>query len=81
MLTVDQFDRPEDLRDYFKEVYGPTIAVYRSLAEQPERVAALDAELADLARRMDRGQGTAVVDWEYLLLTATKKRQTVPAPR
>jgi hypothetical protein len=30
---------------------------------------------------MDRGQGTTVVDWEYLLLTATKKRETVPIPR
>ncbi|WP_089334861.1 class I SAM-dependent methyltransferase [Blastococcus mobilis] len=81
MLTVDHFDRPEDFRDYFKAVYGPTIAVYRSLAEEPERAAALDGELAELARRMDRGQGSTVVDWEYLLLTATKRRETVPSPR
>jgi ubiquinone/menaquinone biosynthesis C-methylase UbiE len=81
MLTVDQFDRPEGFRDYFKDVYGPTIAVYRSLADQPERATALDEELAELARRMDRGQGTTIVDWEYLLLTATKKRETVPGPR
>jgi ubiquinone/menaquinone biosynthesis C-methylase UbiE len=80
-LTVDHFTRPEDFRDYFKDVYGPTIAVYRSLADEPERAAALDAELAELARRMDRGQGRTVVDWEYLLLTATRKRQTVPGPR
>ncbi len=81
MLTVDRFDRPEGFRDYFKAVYGPTIAVYKSLADEPERSAALDAELAELARRMDRGQATTVVDWEYLLLTATKKRETVPGPR
>jgi ubiquinone/menaquinone biosynthesis C-methylase UbiE len=80
-LTVDRFDRPEGFRDYFKAVYGPTIAVYKSLADEPERSAALDAELAELARRMDRGQATTVVDWEYLLLTATKKRETVPGPR
>jgi SAM-dependent methyltransferase len=80
-LTVDQFDRPEGFRDYFKAVYGPTIAVYRSLAEEPERAAALDGELVELARRADRGQGSTVVDWEYLLLTATKKRDTVPGPR
>ncbi|WP_116450689.1 class I SAM-dependent methyltransferase [Blastococcus litoris] len=81
VLTVDRFDRPEGFRDYFKEVYGPTIAVYKAIADEPERVAALDAELAELARRADRGQGSTVVDWEYLLLTATRKRDQVPGPR
>jgi SAM-dependent methyltransferase len=80
-LTVDHFGRPEDFRDYFKARYGPTIAVYRSLAEQPDRVAELDEELAELARRFDRGQGSTVLDWEYLLLTATKRREQVPGPR
>ena len=80
-LPVELFARPEDFRDYFKAKYGPTIAVYRSLADEPERAAALDAELADLARRMDRGRGSTVLDWEYLLVTATTKRDTVPSPR
>jgi hypothetical protein len=47
--------------------------VYRSIAGEPERVAALDGELADLAQRHDRGAGSTVMDWEYLLLTAEKK--------
>ena len=81
LLSVERFGAPEDFRDYFKARYGPTIAVYRSLADQPERAAELDAQLAELARRMDRGKGATVVDWEYLLLTATKKRETVPGPR
>ncbi|TKJ32831.1 methyltransferase domain-containing protein [Blastococcus sp. CCUG 61487] len=80
MLTVDHFDRPEEFRDYFKAVYGPTIAVYKALADEPDRAAALDGELAELARRADRGQGSTVVDWEYLLLTATRGAE-VPAPR
>src|SRR5688500_10889748 len=41
MLTVDRFHRPEDFREYFKAKYGATIAVYRSLAEEPDRAAAL----------------------------------------
>ena len=81
LLAVERFGAPEDFRDYFKARYGPTIAVYRSLADQPERAAELDAQLAELARSRDRGQGTTVVDWEHLLLTATKKRETVPGPR
>jgi ubiquinone/menaquinone biosynthesis C-methylase UbiE len=81
MLTVDHFARPEDLREYFKAKYGPTIAVFRSLADEPERAAALDADLLELARRSDRGDGATVLDREYLLMTATRKRETVPSPR
>ena len=35
-----------EFRDYFKAVYGPTIAAYRAIADDPERVAALDADIA-----------------------------------
>ena len=71
-VRIDQFRSPEDFRDYFKSRYGPTIAVYRNIADDPARVAALDHELADLARRFDHGTGSTVMNWEYLLLTARK---------
>ncbi len=80
-LKIDHFATPEDFRDYFKARYGPTIAVYRSLADQPERADALDGELVDLVRGFDRGQGSTVLEWEYLLVTATRRRETVLAPR
>jgi SAM-dependent methyltransferase len=72
-VRVDHFARPEDFRDYFKAFYGPAIAVYKAIADDAERVAALDAELADLARRFDRGTGSTVMDWEYLVLTARRR--------
>ncbi len=72
-VTVDRFSDPSDWRDYFKTHYGPTIAIYRGLADQPDRAAALDDELARLARRHDRGTSRLVLDWEYLLLTARKR--------
>jgi len=51
--------------------YGPTIAVYRSLAEQPERQLALDHDLDELARRFDLGgDGRLIMNWEYLLIIA-----------
>ena len=62
--------RREEFRDFFKTNYGPTIAAYRGLADDPERVAALDGELAELARRHDLGGGA--MDWEYLLVTASR---------
>lgn len=70
MVTIDRFADPEEFRDYFKSRYGPTVATYRGIADEPDRVAALDLDLADLARRNDRGTETTVMDWEYLLLTA-----------
>jgi ubiquinone/menaquinone biosynthesis C-methylase UbiE len=69
-VTVDHFADPEAFRDYFKSRYGPTIATYRSIADDPDRVAALDRDLAELAQRHDRGTETTVMDWEYLLFTA-----------
>ena len=72
-VRVGLFARPEDFRDYFKARYGPTIAAYRNIADDPARTAALDRELADLARSHDHGAGTTVMDWEYLLLTARKQ--------
>ena len=71
-LTVDAFAGPEDFRDYFKRNYGPTIAVYKSLADQPERAKALDRELADLAARFGFADGATTMEWEYLLFTATR---------
>src|SRR6516164_2643614 len=74
-VRISRFGRPEDFRDYFKANYGPTIAAYRGIADDPRRTAALDAELADLARRHDLGPdstssaGDIVMEWEYLLLT------------
>ena len=61
-VRVDHFPPAEDFRDYFKANYGPTIATYRGIATEPQRVAELDAALEELARRHDRGDG--VMEWE-----------------
>ncbi|WP_395658557.1 class I SAM-dependent methyltransferase [Nocardioides sp.] len=65
-LPVELFRSGAEFRDFFKTVYGPTIAVYRSIADDPARVAELDAALAEL------GDGPDAREWEYLLLTATR---------
>jgi hypothetical protein len=71
-VRVTHHATPEAFRDYFKLNYGPTISTYRAIADDPERVAALDRDLVDLARRSDVGTGSTVLDWEYLLFTARK---------
>ncbi|MQA27784.1 MAG: methyltransferase domain-containing protein, partial [Micromonosporaceae bacterium] len=34
-VRIDHFGTPEAFRDYFKARYGPTIAVYKSIADDP----------------------------------------------
>ena len=84
-VRVDRFATGAEFRDFFKANYGPTVAVYRAIAEDPARVAGLDAALADLAEAhgvVQEAHGTAdggattrtlVMEWEYLLLTARKR--------
>ena len=69
-VTVDHFSSPEAFRDYFKTFYGPTVAAYRGIGDDLDKVAALDRDLDELARRHDRGTTGTVMDWEYLLFTA-----------
>ncbi|ORV15306.1 class I SAM-dependent methyltransferase [Mycobacterium celatum] len=73
-LLVDRFADGAAFRDFFKAHYGPTISAYQAIADEPERVAALDAELAELGDRQLRG--SSAMQWEYLLVTA-RKRQAV----
>ena len=62
-----------EFRDYFKHHYGPTIAVYRNLADQPERAAELDSVLAELGDQNLAATGTGRMSWEYLLVVATRR--------
>ncbi|MEW2630695.1 methyltransferase domain-containing protein [Streptomyces sp. NPDC048389] len=71
-VEVDRFKRPEAFRDYFKTAYGPTIAIYRSIADSPDRVAELDRSLVELARQHGCGSGRSTMEWEYLLLTCRR---------
>ena len=71
-LRVDRFATGAEFRDFFKINYGPTIAVYRFIAGEPEKVEELDAALAALG---DRHLTDGVMEWEYLLVTAERVRQ------
>ena len=70
-VRVDRFAKPADFRDYFKAHYGPTIATYKAIADDPQRTEALDQALADLAERSTVAD-PGVMEWEYLLVTAVR---------
>lgn len=70
-LPVHGFTDGAAFRDYFKTYYGPTITAYRGIAEDTDKVAALDADLAALAdRELD---GSSVMNWEYLIVTGRRR--------
>lgn len=70
-VRVDCFGSAEEFRDLFKFNYGPTVAAYRALADDPPRVVALDEDLADLARH--HHVDGAGMNWEYLLITGVRR--------
>jgi SAM-dependent methyltransferase len=69
-LTVSHFPDGAAFRDYFKSTYGPTIAVYRNIEGDADRVAELDAAIAEVGDSVLSGSSS--MEWEYLLLTARK---------
>lgn len=70
VLRVDRFADGAEFRDFFKAHYGPTIAVYRFIADDDEKVAALDADMAALG---DRFSQDGVMPWEFLIVIAKRR--------
>jgi 2-polyprenyl-6-hydroxyphenyl methylase/3-demethylubiquinone-9 3-methyltransferase len=69
---------PREYYRLFRETFGPVVAIYGSLAEQPERAAALDRAFLDFVTRANRGPrgGPARYPYEYLLVVARKRSRT-----
>jgi SAM-dependent methyltransferase len=66
------FSTGAEFRDYFKQRYGPTIAVYRNLGADTQRATELDRALAELGEQNLAATGTTTMSWEYLLITAVR---------
>ena len=65
---------PREYVELFKQTFGPIVATYRSLADQPERSAALDRDFLEFAERSNSGpaEGPAEYHYEYLLVIARR---------
>ncbi len=72
---VERADSPRKYRELFKQTFGPVVAIYASLAEEPDRAAALDRDFLDFATRMNSGppEGPAQYRYEYLLVVARRR--------
>jgi SAM-dependent methyltransferase len=73
-LPVSLWGSPADDRDYFKQRYGPTIVAYRGLEGEPERAAALDAELEALFARRNLAAPGEPARYEFEYLVAVGRR-------
>jgi ubiquinone/menaquinone biosynthesis C-methylase UbiE len=74
---VERAGNPREYYELFKETFGPVVAIYASLADQPERAAALDRAFLDFVTRVNRGPrgGPAHYPYEYLLVIARKRHR------
>lgn len=67
-LSVHRFDTPEDVRDLFRDLYGPTMGAYAAVRDDAASTAELDNAIVSLA-------AAAMIDgrmeWGYLLITAS----------
>ena len=71
---VERADSPAAYRELFQRTFGPVVAIRRGLADQPERLEAMDREFLEFAITANRGvpDGPAEYPYEYLLVVARR---------
>ncbi len=72
---VERAETPLAYRELFKQTFGPVVATYASLAQDPARAEALDRDFLEFATRADSGPpaGPAEYSYEYLLVIARRR--------
>lgn len=66
---------PADYCDFYKQTFGPVIAAFASVENDPQRSAALDREFVEFATNANAGppEGPTELRFEYLLVLARKR--------
>ncbi|CAN5748644.1 class I SAM-dependent methyltransferase [soil metagenome] len=73
-VYVERAASPREYVRLYRETFGPVVAIYDTLAGEPERVMALEREFLDFAERSNRAGGEpAEYPYEYLILTARRR--------
>jgi len=72
---IERAETPHAYREFFKETFGPVVATYAALADQPDRLEALDRDFLEFATRSNRGapDGPAEYLYQYLSMVARKR--------
>lgn len=78
-ITADEYVEraasPRAYVDLFRDTFGPIVAAYQALADDPERQGALDRDLLDFATRCNAGapDGPAEYPYGYRLIIAQRR--------
>jgi 2-polyprenyl-6-hydroxyphenyl methylase/3-demethylubiquinone-9 3-methyltransferase len=66
---------PIEYCEFYKQTFGPVIAAFASVEDDPERSAALDREFLDFVTNANAGppEGPTELRFEYLLVLARKR--------
>lgn len=77
-MYVERAADPGAYRELFKQTFGPVVAAYAGLADEPDRARTLDGEFLEFATRSNRGApgGPAEYHYEYLLVVAREQSRT-----
>lgn len=72
---VERAATPIGYREFFKETFGPVVAVYAALESDSAKIAEIDAAFLDFAERANSGapEGPAEYMYEYLLVRARRR--------
>jgi ubiquinone/menaquinone biosynthesis C-methylase UbiE len=72
---VERAASPREYHELFKRTFGPMVAIYASLADQPERAAALERDFLEFIARSNRSGREAPIQipYKYLLVVARKR--------
>lgn len=78
-VYVERAESAQAYRDMFTQTFGPMIAIRSSLADQPERHAALENCFLKFVNRADLGSdgGEVQVPYEYLIVLARKRPRNI----
>jgi SAM-dependent methyltransferase len=60
---------------FFKETFGPVVALYGALADQPDRLAALDRDFLEFATRGNQAPPGAAAEYRYEYLLVVGRRR------
>ena len=73
---VERAASPRAYLDLFKKTFGPAVATYAGVADQPDRLAALDRDFLEYVTRANRGEpgDPAQYPYDYLLVVARKRK-------
>lgn len=67
-LLVDHFGSPDEYVEYYRATFGPTIAAFEAVRDDPDRLAALERDFLAFARQHDVGtNGRSEYRYEYVV--------------